>query len=85
MPADERPGAGLSVFLVTHGSGEDGDAWSVLAIFSTREAAEQYLHDHNLHRPRWASLGTEIEEWPLDNAFDPADFRHDPTKKGTER
>jgi hypothetical protein len=70
----------MTVFLVTHGSGTDGDEWYVKGIFSTRELAEQYIKEHNAHRPKWAELEEQIEEWPVDAMFDPKDYPNDKPK-----
>ncbi len=59
------------VFLVTTGSGDDGDAWDVFGIYRTREAAERAKHEYeSCDVPRsdgssYRRQANEIEEYEL--------------------
>ncbi len=58
------------VFLVTTGSGDDGDEWNVESIHSTYKLAEK-ARDH-YQRPQYRkdgsvyNLDADIEEWSVE-------------------
>lgn len=70
----------MKLYLVTSGDGTDGSEWFLHNIFTTREGAEEYIKQHNIHRPDWASLD-QIEEWPVDQPFTMKDYPNDPPKE----
>lgn len=59
------------VYLLTAGSGEDGDDWCVLAIYSTHRVALKAKRHYE--RPRFLPGGktfttkAKIEKWPIDS------------------
>lgn len=58
----------MMVYLITSGSGDDGSEWSLHAIFSTRQSAEQYKERHNtIIRDDGTTYewGLCIEEWSV--------------------
>ncbi len=75
----------MKLYLCTTGDGSDGDEWYVQAIFTTKEAAELYVVGHNKHRPKWAAITNEIEEWETDLPFNPAAYPNDPPKQKVNR
>ena len=70
----------MLVYLVTKGDGSDGDEWYVVSIFTSKEKAERFIIDHNAHRPSWAAISNEVEEWKIDQDFNPADYPNDKPK-----
>ena len=58
-----------TVWLVTSGSGSDGDEWDVVSIHATPEGAEAAKQAYEAPRPRLDgstySLRAQIEEWEL--------------------
>lgn len=71
----------MTVYLVTSGDGSDGDEWQVHCIFTTEEAAIEYIRAYNNHRPKWAELSIDdIECWEVDVPFDHSKYPHDPIK-----
>lgn len=58
------------VFLVTSGSGEDGDEWFVHSIHSTSEFAENAKNYYNRERKNLDGTtyhyDAVVEEWPID-------------------
>lgn len=52
----------MKVYLVTDGSGEDGDEWSVYSVHATREGAEtesrRLKSESDWRQPK-------VEEWDL--------------------
>lgn len=56
------------VFLVTTGSGQDGDEWNVESIHATRAGAEMAQAEYINPRRRLDGsifFDANIEEWPL--------------------
>lgn len=55
------------IYLVTTGSGADGDEWRVISIHRTKEGAERAEAKYESPRPRLSggtySLKAEVEEW----------------------
>ncbi len=51
-----------SVYLLTVGDGSDGDAWDVLGIYGTREAAERAKAEHDQPGRCFANA---VEEWEV--------------------
>ena len=60
-----------SVWLATHGSGEDGDEWGVEEIFFTKETADAYAARPG--REKWDH--PDVCEWPVVGSFLTADER----------
>jgi hypothetical protein len=58
------------VWLVTTGSGEDGDEWDVVSIHSTQSGAEQAKAAYETPQTRpdgsTYSFDAHIEEWFID-------------------
>lgn len=73
-PPEPRPG---KVYLVTRGSGEDGDEWGVVSIHTTRrgaDAAKKAHDEYKNYRPDgsfYHLLTNEVEEWDTDGAPTP--------------
>lgn len=58
----------MKVWLVTFGEGDDGDAWDVHSIHSTKEKAEAVrarLSESSAYR-----LPFRVEEWEVDSELD---------------
>ena len=59
-----------SVFLLTSGDGSDGDEWSLIGVYSTRELAEkaQAKFSEPIKRADGSTyiMDSEIEKWVLD-------------------
>lgn len=59
------------VYLLTTGDGDDGNEWSVQAIYATREAADRAKVDFDTekhYRPDgtfYNRTSNEVEEWEL--------------------
>ena len=64
-----------TIFIVSIGSGDDGDAYRELAYFTTREKAEAYKQGYEAVRYRQDGsrycLTAEIDEVRLDPAWVP--------------
>jgi hypothetical protein len=48
----------MRLWLVTYGSGHDGDEWGVLGIFTSSERAEEFRKSY--------PYSTQVEEWDAD-------------------
>lgn len=63
-------GHAKSVWLLTTGTGTDGDEWNVESIHATEEGAEKAKAEYQ--KPQKRANGTEyirdanIEEWPFE-------------------
>lgn len=66
----------MKVFLLTTGSGDDGDDWVVEGIYSAREKADRAKVDFEAKRhfrpdgSFYQLSANEIEVWPLDPGAD---------------
>ena len=60
----------MKVYLLTTGSGDDGDEWRVLSIHATRKLAERAKEGYEMLRVRGDgstySFDAAIEEWPVE-------------------
>lgn len=55
-----------TVWVVIYGSGEDGDARSIDAVFDSEEKAEKYIDDTYPGIPKWdRDERHSVEEWPV--------------------
>ena len=58
-----------NIWLLTSGSGADGDEWSVISIHRTKEGAELAEKQYEAPRERWDGStycsDAEVEEWDV--------------------
>lgn len=68
-PFCEKCTSPLVVWLLTSGSGLDGDEWSVHSIYATEQEAlaAKVEHEHLRSRPDGSTYhyDANIEEWPI--------------------
>ena len=57
------------IYLLTSGSGWDGDEWHVISVHRTKEGAERAEKIYEAPRPRGDgstyTFDSEVEEWEL--------------------
>lgn len=60
-----------NVWMVTTGTGEDGDEWKVESVHATADGAERAKADYEKPRKRHDGstyvLEANVEEWPLED------------------